>query len=156
MAKEPSPRESAEMSGTLDLSMKKSRSPEFVSNNHLVHSSQTTHHHQQQQQQQTSTNNKNNGSHSSHVPMIPISQLQTSSHLYKQSTVSSPHEPANNYYHHPSHQVPLSNINVLTYSFVYLRKLYFSTMLLLPKSLLFCSSLYFIYFYRVVSYVEIP
>lgn len=68
-------------SGTLDLSMKKPRSPDFI-NSHMVHSTQSVH----------SSTNKNS-SHTSHSSVIPVSPLQPS-HLYKH-----PSEPAgNNYY----------------------------------------------------------
>lgn len=82
MAKEPVREQ--ETSGTLDLSMKKSRSPEFGGN------------HSAPPQQLSSTNNKSNGSHSSHIPMI-LPQHQPA-HLYKHASLS-PHEPPNNTYY---------------------------------------------------------
>lgn len=72
--------------GTLDLSMKKPRSPEFV-NNHMVHSTQSMH---------MSAVSKNSNSHP-HIPLIPVPPHQP--HMYKHPSA---HETANSsYYPHP-------------------------------------------------------
>lgn len=71
--------------GTLDLSMKKPRSPEYI-NNHMVHSTQSVH--------QSPSVSKSSNSHS-HTPLIPGPPHQS---LYKHPVA---HEPANSGYYHP-------------------------------------------------------
>ncbi len=74
--------------GTLDLSMKKPRSPEFI-NNHIVHGSQSIH-------------PSKNGSHTSHPTGIPVPPpLQP--HMYKHPAPS--HEPPSSSYYAPTPHV---------------------------------------------------
>lgn len=92
------PRDS-EMGGTLDLSMKKSRSPEYANNHKMLSSMQLSSH--PSSNSGGPNNNNNKGGPPSHVAMMPILPHQAS-HLYKQHPSVPSHESANNNYYHSS------------------------------------------------------
>ena len=92
----------SEVSGTLDLSMKKTRSPEYANNHKLVGPLSLSAH----GGGIGLPGNNNKGGPSSHgVPMIAMPPHQSSVHLYKQHPSVSSHESPNNNFYHSSAQV---------------------------------------------------
>lgn len=89
----------SEISGTLDLSMKKTRSPEFT-NNHKVHNSSQPPSHLSSNSGSSACNNNKSGA-PSHVPMMSISPHHTPL-PYKQHPSVSSHDSSNNSYYHPT------------------------------------------------------